>query len=219
MNSQQTFQQGFFEEILKKDDIQAVGSIFKNIYDLIQGRREFLQGETINSLKMLADLKSKTADLHNWILYKYGSGSLADHHLKIVKKIMDGNIDDLNSIENIVHISNQSRGIREVDEFLSNVLYGKPNSLHSERIPVVVGDIQEVDFHINKNKVNQNNLTNPENPLNIIQRGVQLTPVVIPRTSTLVEQMNGTENMITQILNPKKTYKTEHQSVSIRSLK
>lgn len=215
-NNQNT--QSFFEELSKKDDVRAVGSIFKNFYDLIQQRKELLPGQTTNAIKNFADLKAKTADIHNWILYKYGSGSLADQHLEIVKKVMEGDIDELNSIENIVHITNQSRGIREVDELISTILYGKPQSYHSEDVSVKEGDITKVKLHLNKNMVDQNNLTDPQNPLNVLQQGVQITPVIFPRHLTLVEQMNGAENMIMNVLKPNKKYNTEHQTVSVRSL-
>ena len=210
--------QSFFMELLKKDDVRAVGGVFKNIYDIIQQRKQFIPGESLNASKRLADLKAKTASLHNWFLYNYGSGSLADHHLEIVKKVVDGNMEDLKTIENIIHVSNRSRGIREVDEFISTILNGKQESYHSEKIPVKVGDIKGVNFSINKNRVDQNNLTDPENPLMVIQRGVQMIPVANPRQLTMVEQMNGAENMIMNVLTPDKTFKTERQTIDVRTL-
>jgi len=218
MNSDNTESRNFFVELSKKNDVRIVGEFFKNIYGLIQKRKELLSGQTENAAKNLADIKAKTVGFHNWLLYNYGDGSLADHHLEIVQKIMEGNIEELNSIENVVHISNQSRGIREVDELLSNILYGNPKSSHSENIPVKVGDITGVNIYLNKNKVTQNNLTKPDNPLKVIQQGIQMTPVINPRRLTLVEQMNGEENMFMNILNKGKKYKTERQKVTIHSI-
>lgn len=218
MNNNVDIQQGFFTEILKKDDVDYVAKIFKNFYDLIQKKKEIIQGQTVNSLKSLADVKAKSADLHNWILYKYGSGSVADYHLEIIRKIMDGNIEELNAIENIVHTSNQTRGIRQVDEFLSTFLNGKQESFHSEKMTNPVGDIQNINIHLNKNHVNQNNLTDPKNPLNVIQQGVQVNSVIKPRHLNLVEQMNGTENMLINVLNPINMPKTQNQTITVRPL-
>ena len=217
MTQNSSYTEGFFAELLKKDDVRAVGNTFKSLYDLIQLRKDSLPENAKNATEYIARLKEKTASMHNWFLYKYGSGSLADHHLEIVKKVMEGNIDELNSIENILHVSNHSRGIREVDEMLSTLLYGKPPSYHSEKVSVKTGDIQGVHLHINKNRVNQNNLTNPENPLEVLQQGVQMTTIPIPRNLTLVEQMNGAENMIMNVLNPGKIPKIERQTVTVRS--
>lgn len=217
-NQNKNIDRSFFSELLEKDDVKAVGYVLKNIYDTIQMKKKLLPGEANNALLKLAEINAKTTDLHNWLLYKYGSGSLADHHLEIVKRVMDGDIEELNAIENIVHISNQTRGIREVDEFFSEILYGKPNSYHRENFPVKEGDIQDIHLSVNRNMVNQNNLTDPKNILRVQQRGVNITPVINPHQASLIEQMNGVENTIKHILTPREPYKTTHKTVSVRSL-
>lgn len=220
MASQTSDYTAFFIELLKKNDVQAIGSIFKSIYDLIQWRKYLLPTEntTTNLKEYMASLKTKTAQLHNLFLYNYGAGSLADHHLEIVKKIMKGNVEELNSIENIVHVSNRSRGIREVDEWISTIMRGKEPAFHSEYHPVKEGDVQGVQVHLDHNRVKQNNITNPQNPLELVKRGVQMTSVIVPRPLTLVEQMNGAENMLLNVLNPGQKPEIQRETINVSVL-
>lgn len=198
--------QGFFKELSQKEEVKTVGQTVKKIYDLIQTRKSVLQGSQ-NSLG------EKAALLHNWMLYSYGNKSLVDKNVEIIQRIVNGNIEDLNTLENTLHIYNRNRGIREVDELLDTLMYNTGKTHYTKNVVVPTGDIQSLAIHIDKNRVGQNNRTDPANPLMIIPpRGLRMTTVVHPRKQTLLEQIDGVENMLKMSLDPSRAPEKENRT-------
>lgn len=192
--------QGFFTELSNTKEAKYVGDILKQMYNLIQFQKSVLQ----NYGSLSNTVKEQAALLGNRILYYYGNGSLADKHVEIVQYIMNGNIDDLNSLENTIHVYNRNRGIKEVDELLDTILHNTNQTHYNKRVVLPTGNVKEVILQIEPNRVAQNNETNPENPLEVKHRGISMIPTTHPRDFTMLEQINSVENVLNNAMTPGK---------------